>query len=495
MLAGNLGLGFTNEGIPWYGAVRVLRGDVPFRDFQSYDPGRYYWAAVWMRLLRSEGVVALRASQQAIFAVGLSLGLCAARRNLASGVHGLGLTLLLTLCMTPLYKATEVASVLTMVFITVRLLEEPTRARHFAFGCASGVIACFGRNFGLYCGVAYTCLVVIDRRRQGVYTRVLDALVFIAGAILGYAPVLAMLAFVPGFLQAFLDANLHFAENRTTNLWRSVPWPWVPDYTKLSAHAGLQAFSMGMGYLLLALVPLVVLVWRRRDLERAPLLGGAAVVSLSTMHYAFSRPGPRHLVACLPALVLAWVGLPALARDLRLGRRLTLLACLLVSLSTPWILAESLGSPASVMPGPLHLERVAGDALWLSDDQSTFLEAVRTVRRSVQADKRIMFAPYWPSLYAALGLESPIHRLWFVLPESLAAQQKMIQDIERNQVEWAFLCDVPLDSRRELAFSRTQPVLWRYFKTGWKRTDVGRGAIPESCAFLRRNQDSGVVTR
>ena len=41
----------ADEGIVLQGAVRILRGQLPYRDFFSfYTPGSYYWNALWMRL-------------------------------------------------------------------------------------------------------------------------------------------------------------------------------------------------------------------------------------------------------------------------------------------------------------------------------------------------------------------------------------------------------------------------------------------------------------
>ncbi len=37
---GRLGLRLADGGFLWYGAVRAALGEIPLRDFQSYDPGR-----------------------------------------------------------------------------------------------------------------------------------------------------------------------------------------------------------------------------------------------------------------------------------------------------------------------------------------------------------------------------------------------------------------------------------------------------------------------
>src|SRR6202000_2825488 len=73
----------NEEGFLWYGALAVAHGDVPLRDFYSYDPGRYYWAAAWPPLA-GEGLLGLRLATSAFAALGLFCGLLAARRAVRS---------------------------------------------------------------------------------------------------------------------------------------------------------------------------------------------------------------------------------------------------------------------------------------------------------------------------------------------------------------------------------------------------------------------------
>src|SRR5260370_17915967 len=68
-------LDFTigEEGFLWYGVIQTAHGGVPLRDFYSYDPGRYYWAAAWSPLAGA-GLLALRFATALFSAPGLASG-------------------------------------------------------------------------------------------------------------------------------------------------------------------------------------------------------------------------------------------------------------------------------------------------------------------------------------------------------------------------------------------------------------------------------------
>ena len=83
ILTVDVGLHMADEGFLWYGVRRTVAGEVPLRDFQAYDPGRYYWCALLAGPLAGPsgaGVVALRWAVALFAAAGLALSLLVASR-------------------------------------------------------------------------------------------------------------------------------------------------------------------------------------------------------------------------------------------------------------------------------------------------------------------------------------------------------------------------------------------------------------------------------
>ena len=146
------GFSFWDEGFLWYGAQRVMLGEVPMRDFMAYDIGRYYWSAAFMSLLGDNGIVVLRMASTFFETIALCVGLIMLMRSSAkqSPLFWLLTAVTLVAWMAPQWRLYDISLAIMLVGTLAFLIEQPTRHRYFLAGLILGLVAVFGRNHGLY---------------------------------------------------------------------------------------------------------------------------------------------------------------------------------------------------------------------------------------------------------------------------------------------------------------------------------------------------------
>jgi hypothetical protein len=161
LTSGDIGLGMADEGFLWYGARRTALGEVPLRDFQSYEPLRYYWCAAWSGLL-GDGILGLRRSALIFQALALFFGLLAARRVATHPWQLVIIGSILVAWMFPGYKLFDSGLTLMAVYGAVRLVESPSVRAHFLVGCLTGLAGFLGRNHALYASLGFGCLIAFS---------------------------------------------------------------------------------------------------------------------------------------------------------------------------------------------------------------------------------------------------------------------------------------------------------------------------------------------
>jgi hypothetical protein len=492
LIQGDIGLDLGDEGHAWYATTRTALGDVPLRDFRSYDPGRYYWGAAWFKLL-GPGIISLRIGMTMMQALGLVFGLLTLRRVVHRWWLLVILAALLLTWMVPIFKAFESATVLALVWLAVRLLEAPTPARHFSAGVGVGLAAFIRLDHGLYAAIAFSLLLLFQAARsRTVPAR--DAGAVAAGTVVGYLPMLVMLVAVPGFFGGLVE-HLAFliritTWNGTPNLGKPVPWPWL-------AGAGVtlleRLYSVCVGLLFLA-VPLLypaaaVIVLRRSPFDDTPgrrLVVAAGAVGVMYAHYTFARPDLEHLAQSIHPLIILVAGLLAMLAGRRRAIAIALVLPLVVTVSTLTAGVKSrVYRWAAEINDPYIPTRIADDVLWLHPGVAVFLETVRrTADELLAPGERILIAPHWPALYAMLGRESPTWETYFIFPESEERQRRTIVDLQRRNVAVVLLGDLYLDGRADLHFSKTHPLVYRHVMERYDKVPVP--GLPGWAQFFRR---------
>lgn len=506
LLQGDVGFNLSDEGFLWYGTIQTAFGQVPIRDFQSYEPGRYYWGAFWFKLLGSDGILTLRLSQAVFQFIGLTLGLLLLRRLFGSWIALTCAAIILLRWMVPTWKIYEPVILIAAIYFAVLLIEQPSVMRHLAAGVFVGLAAFFGRNHGLYCAVAYVLLTFYlswTNDKRVLPTR-LGALA--AGIVIGYLPMLLMFAFVPGFFARF-TADLLFNLNTGTNLPLPVPWPWRQNYQSAGTREAVNRAAIGTLYLAVLafyVFALARLIFKRK-ISYHPVLIASAFVGTIYLHYAFDRPELFYLAWTIPPFILGLFVLPTSFSG-QLSKRVGIGVWVVLALFTITVLEIAQENYFTIKPKSLvktkllgrdggDFERamnaqgllktnVRGHSLWVLKDTATLIENIGPFEWDLtKTNDNILVAPYFPGLYAVLRKPSPLWEIYFLFPRPLEEQQTMIHELERKQVNWALVCNHYIDNRPELKFEVTHAVLWNYIVANFETLPTN---IDQNCVLMRR---------
>jgi hypothetical protein len=486
LLDAEYGVNFSDEGYLWYGSEAVRQGLVPMRDFQSYDPGRYWWTVGWSFVL-GNGLMSLRLSCVLFQCLGVFAGLLAARRLCRHWAFLLGMALMLCAWMHPRYKLFEQSIALMFVYAGVLLLEKPSLRRHFYVGIFGGLMACMGKNHGAYFILSFGLLVSwlawgqpweVWLRRVGIW---------VAGMLLGYLPQWLMFLFVPGYFREFLNIIV-LIHQQGTNLGMPVRWPWLIS-AKAASFSALFAFAQSYCFVAFPIFFLfaAVRIWQlgRDRLHSQPVLLAAACVTLPYTHYVFSRPDIVHLAHAGPVLAL---GLMALAFALpgkwaRVGW-LTLPVLLAASLCANF---PQYGISMELFAAPRSLFRVevAGQRMVVPLYRAAVLMNARALATELaRPDEPILFLPNLPGLYPFIGRRSPTRQMYFIFPATPEEDRALAAEIEAAGVRWVMIHDYPLDNREDLRFRNTHPLTFEYLRKNFR--PVERKTLPGDMLMLRR---------
>lgn len=492
LLQARIGFTYSDEGFLWYGAVQTLAGEIPIRDFQSYDPGRYYWSAFWMAAF-GESVLALRGAVALFQLLGVVSGLLVLRRAVPSWRVLVPVGFLLIVWMSPrYYRMFEISASLIALHFAVILIERPTLRRHFVTGVFTGLAAFFGRNLGLYSLASFGLLIVFVWFRLDRADLFKRLVYWSLGIAAGYSPMLIMLLAVPGFYEGVVASVVEIGDRGATNITLPIPWPWIPDYAQMSLQNAAHVFSTGFLFLwmpvfYLAAAGIVLRSSVARLRNRAVLLAGLAV-GVMYIHYAFSRADLEHLLVATPVMLISLAALPLdhWGNRAKQGHRV-----LLVAFAALTLFSAGMKSPLylkATAPAAAFVQyEVRGSDLWIPVPGAKLLETIERINREVvPEDEGFLIAPYLCALYGVLERQSPLRELYFTDQKSTESEQATIARLVKKRVNWVLLGNVQLHEQSVSRFRVTHPLLWEHLRTDFSKVDVA--GLRHSFSLLKRNE-------
>ena len=471
----------ADEGFLWYGVQRTVAGRVPLRDFQAYDPGRYYWSALGA-LLYGQSLVALRFSATLFQILGLWLGLLIASRIIRDGWLLAAVGVLLVLWMFPSFKFFDHTFLLCGIWVAVRVIEEPSVSRLFTAGIFVGLCVFFGRNHALYNFLAQVLLLIFLDGKLRAFP-LAEVGIWMAGIGVGLLPTMVMLLCVPGFSSSYIR-SVQAIFRHGTNLAIPVPWPWrvLP---LMSSYAATQ-FLLGVFLVALPLSYLVVITtsvampsgWIR---DHAVSIG-CAFIGLFYLHHTFSRADYSHLAQAIHPFIFLVLSLPVAFGESKSYRWSAVAALLAIGIVTVGRQTPRYQRFASATP---WVPFDAGNRIFLPVNVSRLLVCLRDFStKNIPARDGVLIAPFTPAFYPILGHESPLWDIAFYFPAPAWRQKEMLRSLITKNVNWAIISDTVPDEREDLRFSATHSLVWQDLTRDFEAVECA--CLPRSVKILRR---------
>jgi hypothetical protein len=472
---------WSDEGWLWYISQRTELGQVPLRDVFSYDPGRYYWSALIFKLTGSSGLYQQILADY-LFAI---IGLAAAyfvmvRAGLARSWRIAILLLLGVMIGFPRHKIYEQTWSLICVGAIAFVFEAPQRLkRWFVFGVATGLAGFFGRNSGIFFGLAAIIAFVLLSLRRERPSVGRNTGAFCSGILIGYSPMFIMLFAIPGFAPAFFHSLL------LTPKWAwslKIPFPWHVHLKGLHGMDLVQARAVS--WLCLA-VPFTYAasLWRaiRRNsqLDSVEWLAVAAsAAGVGFLVHAFYTADFFHIAEGVVPFVIAAGALSAhLWRSGDHRWSLTLFCGMAFLVIASWLpmepLVQHLRSKAQAHESVQQIS-IHGKTFEVQAEQAEIMKTVATAFRNCGLhDGGFLAAPYYPGLFAFLNTRAPLWDTYFLWPRSEQAQQEDIAALQQNRTALILLNpQFALNGRESLELIQTNPKLVGYIEAHYQRSDI-----------------------
>ncbi len=482
------GINLADEGYLWYGVLRTVAGEMPLRDFQAYEPGRYYILA-GLSAFFGQGLLGLRAGLAFFAFVGVFFALLAFARTRPPFFAFVLFGLVCAAWIYPRHKAVDWAVAAAAVYFAARLMERPGVRASLVAGVFTGIAGLMGANHLLYGFIAFPLALVL-LRAKGLTQQLLRPLVWwFAGVILGYGPGLFAFAFVPGAFDSVADAVAGLFRQGGTNLSLPVPWFWRPQIYGGDFIANAVAATTGLVFLLMPLfygaILLKIVISKKDFLLSNPLLAACACVGIAYLHHAFARADIEHLAQAIAPFLIGMAAAPAAFNWACLGRKALWGAWAFLAIAT--MLAIVLAHPTALRLRaeiPWQQVEIAGESLVLAPDDAALVRAAKQMALLRQSkDEALLFAPFWPGLYAVAGVASPLYTTYFLFPPGERAEKEMISTLKEKNLSLALVGLTALDGREDRSFMATHPILWKYLDENFMRIELAD--LPQGAQMLQ----------
>ena len=479
----------SDEGFVFYGSWRVLAGEIPYSDFRSYDPLRYYWVAGWMAIFGT-GIISFYQSLLFIKSIAIACSLWIFRKVFKTPIIPAICATGLALWMFPRYKIFEIIVSIIAVIALYNYLTSKNK-NSFILGLLVGVFALIGINVGVYSFVSFLGGIIFTTIFEHSPPKNFPLKQFLLGIPVGYSPIIIFLL-SPNFLNNFISSVKGIIVRRSTNLALPVPWPWLMGFKSIDTIVGILFLAMPV-FFALGFFFLIRRMWTNKqlywsDIPAWHLFVAALFVGFPYIHYAFSRADLVHLSLSIAPF---WIGLIAFSQLPQWKFKIFSTLILVLFLSSTFLI-QIFPSQAWALrknPDKYIQYMVKEDKFFVEKDFAELVDSLLlTIKKSSNPGDNIYMAPNLAMIYYLLDIPSPTYDTYPLVKPNDKTQFKIIDDFEEYEVNAVMIDNFAVDGLDERRFSNHYYLLWKYLQENFQLVETPE--LPSTFYLFRKVKNS-----
>lgn len=469
------GFNIADEGVPLSGALRIMRGEVPLKDFQGYMPGVYYFYYVILKIFGMD-ILTVRYVISFLTAIMIVMYYLASKKVMSSFFSLFGSLIMVTVP-GPYYVRFLNFFILLNIMVFYVYLNERTRAS-FYMGLIGGITFLFRQDLGLF---VFFLAAIIFYIVKGFNTHGKFIAVFseIKGYISGYF--LIILPFIAYYLYEdklfyILSANY----NAFFGGYQKVSLPF-PDILSSWYESGL--FYVPVLIYTFALFHIIYNLRKNREKREIYKLY-IFIIGILSFNQAIWRTHPENIVKVIsPGILLYFYFFASLYSKMKINlivRWVVLIIFSIIPLSYVYAMNNNYGTYIGSMTFSLSeykfMDAERAKIYAPSGIVSEYTEIVSYIKENTGQNDKIFIVPFTGiPLYFLSDRINPAYFEWILPPEPDIypdIEERVIDSLIKDKTKLIVYVDFALDGLENRRFKNYAPKLHEWIMENYYLSEM-----------------------
>jgi len=459
------GFNIADEGVPLSGALRIMHGEVPLKDFQGYMPGVYYFYYAILKVFGMD-ILTVRYVISFFTAIMIIMFYLASRKIMSTPFSLFG-TFAILMVPGPYYV--RFLSFFIIINIVVFYTYINTKPRSvFYMGIVGGVTFLFRQDLGLSVFFLAIAIFFIEKylKDDGNYG---ETIVEIKKYAFGY------------FLIILLPLTYYLYENKLFYILNANYNAFFGGYQNISLSFPailskrwdeLFLFYIPISIYLVAFIHIINRIKNNNKKEIYKLY--ILLIGTLAFNQAVWRTHPENIVKVIsPAIILYFYFFELLYYKLKTEavlRWIVVIIFSLIPLSYVYVMNKNYGTYIASMDFSVSkymlMDIQRAKVYALPHEASEYKEIVSYINNNTKTDDKIFIVPFTGiPLYFLSDKINPTWFEWILPPETKIypdVEDKVIESLSRDKTKLIIYVDFPLDGLENRRFRNYAPKLYKW---------------------------------